>query len=53
MLYALEGRKELVLDVKLDNTVIGRYLSLQDNEFVDCVVSDIKQFVNRSRKSKR
>jgi len=43
----------LLLHVKLDNSVIGRYLSLQDNEFVDCVVSDIKQFVNHSRKSKR
>jgi len=43
----------VVLHVKLDNSVIGRYLSLQDNEFVDSVVSDIKQFVNRSRKSKR
>jgi len=33
--------------------VVGRYLSLQDNDFVDCVVADIKQFVNRSHKSRR
>lgn len=31
----------------------GRYLSLQDNEFVDCVVADIKQFVSRCRESRR
>lgn len=33
--------------------MVGRYISLQDNEFVDCVVADIKQFVNRCRKSRR
>ncbi|XP_069679789.1 coiled-coil domain-containing protein R3HCC1L [Periplaneta americana] len=52
MLFVLHINHVLVLSFKLDNAVVGRYLSLQDNEFVDCVVADIKQFVNRNRRSR-
>jgi hypothetical protein len=43
----------LFLSFKLDNAVVGRCFSLQDKEFFEFVAADIKQFVNRCRKSRR